>query len=249
MNTALVVGHMCGWAYAATWAACGYPQVIQNHNSKSVAGVSTAYIMYQLSGSLSYYIYNSALVFPWFYSLQRKFKLYYNLAEIPAHASDMLFSVNSTAVAIILFAQYFYFHESNSKVSPYLRFSLLSYWCFTIFALILSLLTSAIEIVVVIQIIGLAKLVFVTMKYVPQVIKNQTLRSTKGWSITSSWLDLIGGVLCILNLVCLAIAYRDINLLFVNVPKLGLAIISILFSGTLILQHCIFSRHTDKLWV
>lgn len=81
------------------------------------------------------------------------------------------------------------------------------------------------------------KVVLTAVKYVPQVWINYKLQSTAGWSILNVMLDLVGGVLSIVQLVMDSIVSNDQSGILGFMSKAGLGIVSIAFDIVFILQH------------
>lgn len=77
--------------------------------------------------------------------------------------------------------------------------------------------------------IGLVKLVITMVKYIPQVMTNYRRQSTEGWSIDQILMDIVGGVLSVLQLVIDSSLQADWSGLTNNSVKLGLGVLSIFF--------------------
>jgi len=89
------------------------------------------------------------------------------------------------------------------------------------------------------------KLVITIIKYIPQAWFNFSRKSTTGWSIGNILLDLIGGVLSILQMFLLSANYDDWVSIFGNPTKFGLGFFSILFDALFITQHYVLYRHAQ----
>ena len=86
------------------------------------------------------------------------------------------------------------------------------------------------------------KLFVTVIKYIPQVWVNYKRKSTVGWSIYQILLDLIGGVLSILQLVIDSSLEEDWSGVTGNPVKFGLGNVSIFFDLIFIVQHYILYR-------
>lgn len=75
------------------------------------------------------------------------------------------------------------------------------------------------------------------VKYLPQVWMNYKAKSTFGWSIGQILLDVVGGVLSIMQLVIDSSLQNDWSGLTVNPVKLALGNISIFFDVVFMVQH------------
>jgi hypothetical protein len=71
---------------------------------------------------------------------------------------------------------------------------------------------------------------------------NYRRKSTEGWSIGNILLDLLGGILSLIQMCLLAINYNDWSSLFGSITKLGLGIVSIGFDLIFIIQHYILYK-------
>jgi len=91
--------------------------------------------------------------------------------------------------------------------------------------------------------ISYVKLVITLVKYIPQVLTNHRNRSTEGWSIAQILLDIVGGVLSILQLGIDSYLQGDWSGITGNPVKLALGNISIFFDVIFITQHyCLFPK-------
>ncbi len=86
------------------------------------------------------------------------------------------------------------------------------------------------------------KLIISCIKYIPQVVMNYRRKSTEGWSIGNILLDLLGGILSLIQMCLLAINYNDWSSLFGSITKLGLGVVSIGFDIIFIIQHYILYK-------
>lgn len=84
------------------------------------------------------------------------------------------------------------------------------------------------------------------IKYIPQAWVNYKRKSTVGWSIVQILLDLIGGVLSILQLVIDSALQDDWSGITGNPVKLGLGNVSIFFDLIFIVQHYILYREKSR---
>lgn len=84
---------------------------------------------------------------------------------------------------------------------------------------------------------------FVTLiKYIPQVHTNYQRKSTVGWSIAQIMMDLVGGVLSVVQLVIDSLLEGDWSGLTGNPVKFGLGYVSVMFDVIFILQRYYFYR-------
>ncbi len=76
----------------------------------------------------------------------------------------------------------------------------------------------------------------------PQVIMNYKRKSTDGWSIDNVILDLVGGILSIIQMILLAYNFNDFSSLMGSPIKFGLGIVTIIYDIVFIFQHYIIYR-------
>jgi cystinosin len=81
------------------------------------------------------------------------------------------------------------------------------------------------------------KLLLTVFKYAPQAWSNYKRKSTLGWAIGGITLDVIGGVLSLVQLVIDAASQADWSGLTGNPVKFGLANISLFFDVIFMVQH------------
>lgn len=89
------------------------------------------------------------------------------------------------------------------------------------------------------------KLLATVVKYCPQVYLNYRLKSTVGWSIWQILLDLIGGILSLIQLVIDSSLENDWSGITGNPAKFGLSNVSIFFDFIFIAQHYILYRNSN----
>jgi cystinosin len=90
------------------------------------------------------------------------------------------------------------------------------------------------------------KLLITFIKYVPQAWHNYKVKSTVGWAIQTILLDLIGGVLSLVQLIIDSALEADWSGISGNPVKFGLSIVSLFFDIIFILQHYVFYPNQGK---
>ena len=105
--------------------------------------------------------------------------------------------------------------------------------------MITSILTAVgkIDLLLLIYFYSYVKLLVSGIKYLPQALMNYRRKSTEGWSIGNIFLDLIGGIFSLVQMILFAINYNDWASLYGSVTKLGLGVLSIGFDLIFIIQH------------
>lgn len=133
----------------------------------SVAGLSPGFILFNLNGSVCYFIYNLLLLSPHFTWVQDRFKQLHGVNTIPVQWSDFAFAAHGLLIAVTLLAQYIVWRQkSNVPLGNVVL--LLAFWALAGFGFMSSLFGS-LELIYVVQGLGLAKLFFTATKYLPQV--------------------------------------------------------------------------------
>lgn len=98
----------------------------------------------------------------------------------------------------------------------------------------------------VIYAVSYLKLLITVIKYMPQVYTNYRRKSTVGWSIEQIMLDLVGGVLSVMQLVIDSLLEGDWSGVTGNPVKLGLGYVSVIFDVIFVLQRYVFYRQPAK---
>jgi hypothetical protein len=81
------------------------------------------------------------------------------------------------------------------------------------------------------------KVLITILKFYPQVLSNYNRKSTQGWNIYGTWLDLLGSVLSILQLVLDCNDQNDWNGIKGNFVKIALGVISGSYDVIFCVQH------------
>ena len=88
-----------------------------------------------------------------------------------------------------------------------------------------------------IVIISIFNNIFTFLKYVPQLYYTFKRKSVEGWNIMNIHFDILGGTFLLLEIVFTAINKNDIKLLFSNISKLNLTLMTIFFDIILYIQY------------
>lgn len=89
------------------------------------------------------------------------------------------------------------------------------------------------------------KLIVTIVKYVPQAWVNYKRKSTAGWSIVQILLDLMGGVLSLIQLVLDSSFQNDWSGVTGNPVKFLLSNVSIAFDVVFMVQHYLLYRDVE----
>lgn len=93
------------------------------------------------------------------------------------------------------------------------------------------------------------KLFITLIKYIPQAVMNYRRKSTAGWSIGNVLLDFSGGTLSMGQMLIISYNNNDWSSIFGDPTKFGLGLFSVLFDIFFMLQHYVFYRGAERLFV
>lgn len=238
---------LLGWSYFLCWSISLYPPILLNRQLKSVEGTSFDFAYMNAIGYLTYAISLSLLFlnqrvrneYAQRHSLTGSGELNFPLVRF----NDVCYGVHGTILVwYALYQIYFcgYKQHANQRVSKFVKY-LLS--CSSITAMVLSTYILYIpdhdhyQLLDVAIILGNVKVVLSMSKYIPQVVYNYKRKSTKGWSMDAVLLDLIGGILSLMQLFLDGYLRNDLKGVFNNSVKLALAGITLIFDVIFIFQH------------
>lgn len=81
------------------------------------------------------------------------------------------------------------------------------------------------------------KVYILCIKYTPQIYENYRLSSTAGWAVSQTYLDAIGGVFSLIQLLLDSKDSDSWSGVTGNPAKFFLAVLSLLYDAILLLQH------------
>ncbi|UYV64742.1 CTNS [Cordylochernes scorpioides] len=235
MEALVWVSTIVGWLYFAAWSVSFYPQTYTNFKRKSVVGLHFDFLALNLSGFLSYSIYN----FCFYYStiVQDEYHKVNPTGVVPVELNDVVFAVHAFIATVIQIIQCFIYDRGNQTMSKMAIGFLSLGWLGAGIFLILTLTGVNCSWLYFLYYFSNFKLVITIIKYIPQAVYNYRRKSTQGWSIGNILLDLTGGTLSILQMFVISINFNDWYYIFGNFAKLGLGLVSILFDFVFIYQH------------
>ncbi|KAM3139870.1 hypothetical protein pb186bvf_008112 [Paramecium bursaria] len=223
-----ILSSIIGWTYFISWSLSFYPQVIQNYVLKQVEGLSIDYVSMNISG----YIFLST------YSTAGYLDSSWEIGQV--NIEDLAFAYHGLLLTSIEIIQMIIYPIGKNKLSKIIITILIIMWSYTIVytlaTLVFNLFTPEIYLNAY-KIMGYNKILITLIKYVPQILWNFARKTTKGWSIYATILDIIGGVLSFgQTILDLYIPDLDAN---INLVKLSLGVISLGFDVILLIQHYI----------
>ncbi|XP_064605192.1 cystinosin-like [Liolophura sinensis] len=236
----VTVSAVIGWLYFVAWSVSFYPQVIENFRRKSVVGLNFDYLGLNLTGFISYSVFNVGLY--WFPEIQAQYEALHPRGQIPVQLNDVIFALHALLLTVITISQCFCFERGGQRVSRVCIVILISAWSFVLISLFVTI-GKKITWLEYLYFFSFVKLGVTLIKYVPQAWMNYRRKSTVGWSIGNVLLDFTGGSLSMLQMFLLAYNNDDWGSLFGNPTKFGLGLFSVLFDLLFITQHYILYRH------
>ncbi|KAG6995463.1 calcium-binding mitochondrial carrier protein [Physcia stellaris] len=231
------------------WSLSFYPQCILNYRRRSTQGTTPAFLTINVLGFIAYLISTVAL-----YAsplIRAQYAARNPLSPEPTvRLNDVAYGVHAVVMSIVgltMFSKTLWgFKQGKERVGT-------SIWGIAVGC-----------IVAVFWIIGLVLvksrdvgrdplgwawldvLVATVVKYIPQAYTNYRNQSTDGWCIEPILLDVIGGILSLVQLVIDSSLQNDWSGITGNPIKLGLGNITLFFDIIFMCQHYIFYRHRTK---
>uniref|UniRef100_T1J5Q5 Cystinosin homolog n=1 Tax=Strigamia maritima TaxID=126957 RepID=T1J5Q5_STRMM len=234
-----------GWIYFLAWSLSFYPQTYSNFKRKSVVGFNFDYVALNFVGHTSYCIFNVGLKYIELFQTQYFSKHPHGVN--PVQLNDVLFSTHAVFATIVHIIQCIIYEKGGQKVSK-------------ICILLLGVITIVIVVGLTLAILDVhdylsflyffsyIKLAITFLKYCPQAYQNWKCKSTTGWSIGYVFLDIIGGLNSIVQMMLISYNFDDWGSLLGDVGKLGLGGISVLFDILFFVQHYIlYSSNNERI--
>merc|ERR1712008_154879 len=97
-------------------------------------------------------------------------------------------------------------------------------------------------------VLGTIKIGITIMKYVPQALLNRSRKSTVGWNVYNVILDLMGGLLSLLQIVGDCAAMEDWTGITGNPAKISVALVTICFDLLFLVQHYLLYPDSRQLY-
>jgi len=235
-KSAEYLSSILGWIYVLVWNVSSYPQLIKNFRRRSIVGVHLDYLSYNTIGHSFYTLYNFAMYF--WPVVQNEYRRRHPMSQSPVEFNDLFFPAHAALCCYIMVIQACFYERGKQTVSNV---------CKMISAGILvvalwkanSAICSSLPWLDVIYYLSTVKLIITLLKYLPQALLNYRRKSTHGWAITATILDLMGGVFSLAQMFLLAYNHDDWSTLSGNVAKLGLGLFSVMFDVIFSIQHFI----------
>ncbi|KAM9384408.1 cystinosin isoform 1-T2 [Pholidichthys leucotaenia] len=239
-NIISVISQVTGWIYFFAWSVSFYPQAWENWRRKSVVGLNFDFLALNLTGFISYSIFNIGLF--WVPYIKEEF-LQKNPDGInPVTANDVFFSLHAVMLCLIYISQCVVYERGGQRVSRTAVILLVIGWLFALISLFVAI-ANKITWLDYLYYFSYIKLGVTLIKYVPQAYMNYKRQSTVGWSIGNVLLDFTGGVFSILQMILQSFNNDEWKLVFGDPTKFGLGLFSVLFDILFMTQHyCLYRQ-------
>ncbi|XP_072924945.1 cystinosin-like isoform X2 [Hemitrygon akajei] len=233
-NALKVVNKVIGWIYFLAWSISFYPQIIENWRRKSVVGLNFDFLALNLTGHLAYGVFNIGLF--WIPCVKKQFLQCNPEGVSPVESNDVFFSLHAILLTLITIFQCCIYERASQRVSKIASGFLVVAWLPAVISLILAV-SGQITWLQLVYYFSYIKLGIVVIKYIPQVYMNYQRKSTVGWCIWNTLLDLTGGAFSILQMFLQSYNNDEWMLIFGDPTKFGLGLASILFDVIFMVQH------------
>ncbi|KAI4233745.1 MAG: hypothetical protein L6R40_006977 [Gallowayella cf. fulva] len=236
----------------AAWSLSFYPQPILNLRRRSTAGTTPAFPFINVLGFISYLI--STLAFYSSPMIRGQYAIRNPSSPKPTvRLNDVVFALHAVIMSTLGWSQFskriWGFSQGTQNVGRVI-------WALAVSCVLAIVLMSLFVAsrpragydpagwawIDVVYAVGYVKLLITLIKYMPQVYTNYKHKSTVGWSITQILLDLVGGVLSVVQLVIDSKLEGDWSGVTGNPVKFGLGNVSVAFDVVFMLQHYVLYR-------
>lgn len=247
-----VVSQVVGWIYFAAWSVSFYGQIYENWKHKHIKGLALDYQLYNFTGFLGYSIYNL-----WGYIDPA--------IGVTIQIQDVLFACHAFLATLITIGQVFLYRDkedpSQTVSHTSISITICIWWGFFVVILIEQILhlydpyhppkdtKFAFNSIFY---LGWMKAFISFIKYLPQVLLNIKRKSTKGWSIFNILLDFTGGSFSFIqNIIdsiygCGKVISGDGGLLYLNIVKYAISVMSMIFDIIFMIQHYIIYKNPPE---
>ena len=235
-----------GWAYVVCWGISLYPPVFLHRKLRSVEGMSIDFAVINFVGCLAYFV----SVFMLYYSMTVRLEYQLRHKKIPlVRFNDVVYGAHSLVLVCIVMWQFYlsgYKRGTSQKISRWVKLMagliFLGAVGLLLHAWEISTTRRHYELVDVANIFGTAKIVMSSIKYFPQAYFNYSRKSTRGFSITGPWLDILGSVCSVSQLVLDAYLTGDVSDIYKHPVKLLLSLVTFVCSLIFVIQHHIYTE-------
>ena len=220
MGFILIFNEVVGWVGICLWTLGFIMKSYVIYKTKTGDGVSMDYLFMNWT---AFYFYLSYTIYGHFYNASYSHQV---------HTTDFVFTCFSMFMVSFEVVQIFYYPRKKNTVR-YLPFGITTLIIIAVGVCCFQLPTND-----AFKQMGNAKIVQTNLRAFPQIYQNWFRKSTRGWSMVAVFQDLFGGILSLCQMVidCF-IQGPSLFLQNLNVPKLALGIMSIVYDAVYLIQH------------
>ncbi|KAI5195200.1 L-cystine transporter-like protein [Aureobasidium subglaciale] len=253
---ARAISWLLGWSYFTSWSLSFYPQPLRCWKRRSTRGITVDFPLLNIVGFTSYFISTTAFLFS--PEIRQQYAVRHPFAPEPTvRLNDLVFALHGTIICFVFYSQ-FYPRLWNFEVVKGQRASSTALGIFygsiigvAITVLLVSLLKGGRDSadswadIDIIYAFSYVKLIITLSKYAPQAWYNYKIKSTAGWAIDMIWLDFVGGIMSLLQLIIDSALQADWSGITGNPAKLFLAVFSLGFDMIFFVQHYILYKGNE----
>jgi cystinosin len=215
------------------------PQVALNQYRKSVAGFNLAFLIMEVMDTSIYLTYTLGIFYGT--SIREQYLDRNETQVFPVAWYDVMFSIVTMTVFILLVAQYIYFGDGDKNVTVPSKI-----WISLVITIIAILFILAISNVIswfdMFMYVPWVRLLIAIFKYVPQIITNYALKSISGLSIFMVVLEFIVGFAIVGQMTIDVINFDDVSLLLGNFSKFFDGFCTFIGNAVFILQFIFWHK-------
>ncbi|XP_053693785.1 cystinosin homolog [Sabethes cyaneus] len=237
---------LVGWAYTACWSIGDYPQIILNHRKRSVVGLSFDYLYMNIVGNLCYATFNACMY--WSKYVEQEYFDRHPFGLNPVIGNDVGYSIHALLATAMTLLQCYIFDNGGNSISIPAKGMIATYVLIILIAFVL-VTFRVLHWLDFLYVLSYIKLSTNLVKYFPQVYINYKRQSTAGFAIMNRLLDLVGGLLSILQMIINAWNFDDWDSIFGSPVKFALGLVSIIFDVIFIIQHFYLYRKPAEISV
>lgn len=236
-----------GWLSFAVWAVSFYPQLYTNCRYKQTDGMSIDMNILSLLGYLLYCFIGGAFYCNKHFALAYSRQFHNNNLNVGLY--DVVFAIHSLFVTLILNLQYLCYKPTNDRFSVPAKILSTGVGIITIVGLmsVLSLTAlhnqSQVYFIYYFLVLSIVYNVIVCVKYIPQMFYFYKHKSVEGWNIWNTYFDISGGLFLMAETIVNAHRLQDITLLYSNIAKTNLILITLVCDTVIFVQYyCCYRR-------
>ncbi len=209
---------------------------------RSVSGVSLTFLAWNVTGFLSYAIFNTTLYFS--PAVRAEYRAAHGGADSDVRSNDVFFSVHALAMTLIAAGQAAVYGAGGQAVSAVAAAGVGgAVASVAVYARLWAAgACGCVSALALLNVLATVKVCTTAVKYVPQILMHARTRSTAGFSSANARTDFCGGALSLAQQCLDAWLFRDASLITGDLPKLGLSLLSMVYSTILIGQHIAYGR-------